>query len=74
MFELLVVSGVLVILRLCRELLTERARRVTICEMARTLDRGGLVLDMRSCGNAIVICVPESGPMQLGSLDDRPAT
>jgi DNA-directed RNA polymerase specialized sigma24 family protein len=44
-FELLVTSGVLVLFRLCRELLTERARRATICRVARTLDRGGLVLD-----------------------------
>jgi hypothetical protein len=72
-FELLVTSGVLVLFRLCRELLTERARRATICRVARTLDRGGLVLDMRACGSTTVICVPEPGPTRPGSPDDRPA-
>lgn len=71
MFDLLVTSGMLVLFRLCRELLTERVRCATICQVARTLDRGGLVADMRARGNAIVVFVPEPGPARPDSLDDR---
>jgi hypothetical protein len=68
-----VTSGVLGLFQLCRELLMERARRATICQVARTLDRGGFVLDMRACGQAVVINVPEPRLAESGSRDDLPA-
>lgn len=73
MLGLLVTSGALTFFGICRELLIERARRATICQVARTLDRGGSVLDMHPSGHTIMICVPEPGPTRLESLDDRPA-
>lgn len=73
MLGLLVTSGVLTFYALCRELLVERARRATICKVARALERGGSVLDMRPRRHMIMICVPESRPIRLESRNDQPA-
>jgi DNA-directed RNA polymerase specialized sigma24 family protein len=72
-FELLLSSWFLVLIRLCGEILLERTRRATTCEVARALRGGGVVLDQRTRDNAIVICVlPSPGPHGLKRL--RPMT
>ena len=73
MFELLVTPAVLVLFHLCRELLTERARRATICAVARALNRGGAVLDIRAGGSATIICVPGPELTRPETPDDHPA-
>jgi hypothetical protein len=73
MLGLLVTSGLLTFYGLCRELLIEHARRATICKVARTLDRGGSILDVRPGGHMVVIHVPESRPTRLKSHNDQTA-
>jgi hypothetical protein len=76
MFELVLSSAFLVLIRLYGEFILERSRRTTACEVAQALagSGGGLVVDTRARHNAIVVYIPSPLVSQpLTRADDYPA-
>ena len=71
MWELLLGSMVLAVFHLAGELLIERTRRATICEVARTIRAGGLVVEKRGSSGLTVIQVPGLGLSQPGAASDQ---
>jgi hypothetical protein len=57
-FQMLLGSWLLVLVRLCGDLLVERSRRTTACRVVRALSCGGLVVDVRGRHNVIMVYVP----------------
>ena len=70
-WEMLLTSTVLAIVPLSGELLMERARRATMCKVARTLHAGGLVVHKRRSGDVMVIHVPDLELAGSGSGNDQ---
>jgi hypothetical protein len=69
-WELLLTSTVLAIVPVSGELLIERARRATMCKVARTLHAGGLVVHKRR-SDVMVIHVPDLELTGSGSGNDQ---
>jgi hypothetical protein len=70
-WEMLLTSTVLATVSLSGELLIERARRVTMCKVARTLHAGGLVVYKKRSGDVMVIHVPDLELAGSGSGNDQ---
>lgn len=70
-WQMLLASTVLAIVPLSGDLLIERARRATMCKVARTLHAGGLVVHKRRSGDVMVIHVPDPEPAGSRSGNDQ---
>jgi hypothetical protein len=68
---MLLTSAVLAVVPLSGELLMERAKRTTMCRVARTLHAGGLVVHKRRSGDVMVIHVPDLELAGSGSGNDQ---
>jgi hypothetical protein len=70
-WELLLGSVVLVVVHLVEEVFIQWARRTSICEVARAIQAGGLVVDNRGSRGVMVIQIPGPGLSLPGSADDQ---